>query len=745
MYEKSFRKNINLESLVTRVPHILLTNWFQRMFVSPAQGDYLERLLSSYGSTTSFDWLHVCVSVIPTLCLIFGMYLLIFSAIKLAEFKSQKLTNEQLAAKKLELTISNLTKMLYFIVVLFIFEIINKVNWDRQLYLFGEFFVSNAAVSTQVCILLFFSFFGVLLLKIYVQREKVEAIDLPAVLFFLLFFLLIITYSNNFIILLIAIEGVTLCTCVALALTLEVSINWKTFFFSLQQPLTKILNSNKKALNHTLPEQEKKSDVLLPVETKKQANVNFFLKTVNPVSQSAISASLFYFLLNVVITISFGLVLFLLISSYNTLGFLELFSLLLDSNSEKMTLELKVILVLLIVLFCFKLGIVPFHFWLPSVFSGANYVILYFLAIPVKLTFLFLMYKLFYGLFFPYFYFWGPIFLVLGMLSIIVGSIGLFTQKDLKKFFAYSTINHFGYIFLAFGCGNFIGQQAFFIYFFSYLFMNVAFLYFISSLINIKTNKPIVSFAEISNVQFNSNILQFCFALVLLSMLGLPPLLGFWGKYMILMALIAYSNWIGYFFCFLVIITSVIAATSYLSIFKTLFISSKENLQIIKFHVFSLLMLKVFFFFTFVITFGWVLKYNPVFVTIFNNFIISVTFPDYIGPWNTIAQEFTNVLAYLDFSTVQQNYKLSDAQSVWQFFLFSHPDFFVYFGVDFTFLNFPQQVQNVFFLLREQNKDTTPFFLELIHNFFLEQSSYKTINDFLYNSPTILKICSHYM
>ena len=699
MLEKVSMKNVkNHVSLGISSHHILLTNLYQNKSVEPAQGDYLERVLSSYGSTTSFDWLHVCVSVIPTLSLIFGMYLLIYSSIKLAEFKNQKLTEQQLGAKKLELTISNLTKMLYYIGILFILEIVNKVNWDRQLYLFGEFFVSNAANSAQVCIILFFSFFGILLLKNYVQREKVEAIDLPAVLFFLLFFLLIIIYSNNFIILLIAIEGVTLCTCVALALTLEVSINWKTFFYSIPQPVSNILKEEKQKQD-TIVSKDNSTEVLRKKPAPKQANVNFFLKTVNPVSQSAISASLFYFLLNVVITISFGLILFLIVSSYNTLGISELFSLLLDSNNEKMTIELKFILILFIVLFCFKLGIVPFHFWLPSVFSGANYVVLYFLAIPVKLTFLFLMYKLFYGLFFPYFYFWGPIFLFLGMLSIIIGSIGLFTQKDLKKFFAYSTINHFGYIFLAFGCGNFIGQQSFFIYFFSYLFMNVAFLYFISSLVNVKTNKPIVSFAEISNVQFNSNLLQFCFALILLSMLGLPPLLGFWGKYMILMALIAYSQGIGYFFCFLVIITSVIAATSYLSIFKTLFISSKENLQVIKFHVFSLSTLKVFFFFTFLITFGWIIKYNPFFITIFNNFIISLTFPSYIGPWNTITQEFTNVLSALDLTIIEPNYKLSDAQLVWlwQLFLFSHPDFFVYFGADFSFFNFPKNVQNVFF------------------------------------------------
>ena len=76
--------------------------------------------------------------------------------------------------------------------------------------------------------------------------------------------------------------------------------------------------------------------------------------------------------------------------------------------------------------------------------------------IKVKLFLMFVFFRLFFGLFSTVSSIWGSYFLLFGLLSLIVGTWGLLFQMDLRKFLAFSTINHFGNFFLAFGCSAFL-------------------------------------------------------------------------------------------------------------------------------------------------------------------------------------------------------------------------------------------------------------------------------------------------
>lgn len=527
-----------------------------------------------------FDWLHVCVTVVPIVLFLYTTFLILFSSSISYKFaallKNQKydLTTTELNFIKedvfFELTVLNLKRAIRFLKVLLVLEIVNPVNWTRNLALFGGFLVSTPTISFVLCLLLFFAWIGFKLILDLVVRLKIIAADLAIILLFMLFFLCLMLYSNHFIPFYFGIEGTALSTCVALVLLFDS----KSFFDQFKLVWSKALPFQSSLKNFSF----KYSTLLQNWKLQKKLN------------QEAVAAGMLYFLLNIFVTIILAFVFFFLILNFNTLSFFSLWTIFLSISNANF--EIGLLIIFFLIVFSFKLGITPFHFWLPGVFSGANYGILFFLAIPVKIVFSFFLFKLFFTLFHSFFFLWGPMFLFLGLLSIFVGSIGLYYENQVKRFFAYSTINHFGNMFLAFGMGNFIGQNAFLIYFFSYILMNVFFINYVSSLTNTVTQKPIFSFGEINNIRFTNSISQIGFACTLLSMIGLPPFVGFWGKMLVLKSVLFTPTLLGFVLALFIVITSVIAAKSYLGVIKTLFISSYKNFQLSQLYPFSFFTIK---------------------------------------------------------------------------------------------------------------------------------------------------------
>jgi len=262
------------------------------------------------------------------------------------------------------------------------------------------------------------------------------------------------------------------------------------------------------------------------------------------------------------------------------------------------------LIVLLLLMFCFKMAIVPFHGWLLSIFCNTNYFILMLLTIPFKFIVYFTFLRL-YGIFLKYDYFFSTnLFLYFGLLSMILGSIGLYHQLHIRKFLAYSTINHAGYILLALTITTGGGFFAFLYYIIIYLITLVGFFYFIISIKQKHTGKTIIYFSELcgsNNEQIKS---YFLFSIILLSMAGMPPLAGFWGKFFIIKALLGFSqiSWVAIFVIFL---TTGISFIGYLRIIKLFFFlpvqtNIKEKKRLLKsFEIFSPRFQRVFVFICF--------------------------------------------------------------------------------------------------------------------------------------------------
>src|SRR5271167_4634197 len=179
--------------------------------------------------------------------------------------------------------------------------------------------------------------------------------------------------------------------------------------------------------------------------------------------------------------------------------------------------------------------------------------------------------------------------LVSSLFSLLIGTIVGLTQFRIKRLFAYSTISHLGFILLALTINSIESIQAFIFYLMQYSLSNLnAFILLIGigySLYNYvnenkeyeelldKTNSPIQLISQIKGFFYINPILSLSFAITIFSFVGIPPLIGFFAKQMVLSA--ALDN--GYIFLTLIaILTSVISAVYYLNIIRSIFFDSPE-------------------------------------------------------------------------------------------------------------------------------------------------------------------------
>jgi NADH-ubiquinone oxidoreductase chain 2 len=175
------------------------------------------------------------------------------------------------------------------------------------------------------------------------------------------------------------------------------------------------------------------------------------------------------------------------------------------------------------------------------------------------------------------------------LLSLLIGTIVGLTQFRIKRLFAYSTISHLGFILLALTINSIESIQAFIFYLIQYSLSNInAFIILISigyilycyvnnnkeyEELNDKNNSPIQLISQIKGLFYINPILSLSLAITIFSFVGIPPLIGFFAKQIVLSA--ALDS--GYIFLTLIaILTSVISGVYYLNIVKQIFFDKSE-------------------------------------------------------------------------------------------------------------------------------------------------------------------------
>jgi len=246
--------------------------------------------------------------------------------------------------------------------------------------------------------------------------------------------------------------------------------------------------------------------------------------------------------------------------------------------------------------FLFKVSAAPFHFWSPDVYDSIPTIVTTFVAIVAKISiFIFLLELVYYtnnNYAFSYNLQdinWTYGLLISSLFSLIIGTIVGLTQFRIKRLFAYSTISHVGFILLALSISSIESTQAFIFYLTQYTISNLnAFLILIAigfsfycyisnnkeheELVD-KNNSPVQLINQIKGYISINPILAISLTITIFSFMGIPPLIGFFGKQMVLSAALDKGL---IFLSIIAILTSVIGGVYYLNIIKEIFFGKSE-------------------------------------------------------------------------------------------------------------------------------------------------------------------------
>lgn len=323
----------------------------------------------------------------------------------------------------------------------------------------------------------------------------------------------------------------------------------------------------------------------------------YLLSTIYKDSELATSGGLMYFLLGGLSSCFILLGAGLLYANSGTTNIDNLYIINDISNvcSENSTIYnsyyIIISLIFMSVGFLFKVSAAPFHFWSPDVYDSIPTIVTTFVAIIAKISIFIFLLEIVHHLSKSNFnYIWTSNLLISSLLSLIIGTVLGLSQSRIKRLFAYSTISHLGFILLGLSINTVESIQAFMFYIIQYSFSNLnAFLllvcigytyhYYVNKEyenLKDKANSPIQLINQLKGYFYINPILCLSLCITLFSFTGIPPLVGFFGKMMILSA--AIDN--GYIFMsLLAILTSVISAGYYLYIIKQMFFHKTDYIK----------------------------------------------------------------------------------------------------------------------------------------------------------------------
>ena len=248
-------------------------------------------------------------------------------------------------------------------------------------------------------------------------------------------------------------------------------------------------------------------------------------------SLKSTEAGLKYFVLG---ALSSGLLLYGASLTYGYAG-TTLFSGILASLGEgDIPLGLLFGLVFLITGLAFKVSAVPFHMWTPDVYEGAPTPVTAFFAAAPKMAAMGLFARVLFGAFGTVPGDWGQVIAVLSLLSMVLGAVAAIGQRNIKRLMAYSSIAHMGYALMGLAAGTAMGVQAMLIYMAIYVTMSVGTFAFILSME--KDGQPVTDITSLNMYSATEPLKALAMLVLLFSLAGVPPLVGFFGKFYVVRA-----------------------------------------------------------------------------------------------------------------------------------------------------------------------------------------------------------------
>lgn len=218
----------------------------------------------------------------------------------------------------------------------------------------------------------------------------------------------------------------------------------------------------------------------------------------------------------------------------------------------------------------FKLSASPFHMWSPDVYEGAPTSTTAFFSVFPKVVIITLLIRIFFVSFHDFFLSWKNLFLICAFFSLLFGSFGAFAQKKWKRFLAYSSITHVGFILIGFLSGENFSIFSIFMYIMIYVVTIFSIFAFLIDLriCEYPQQNQVRYIQEITNFSSINPLLTISLTLILFSMAGIPPLAGFFAKVFVVLIGIQSST---YSLVIFSIIMSSVACFYYIRIIQSLY------------------------------------------------------------------------------------------------------------------------------------------------------------------------------
>jgi NADH-quinone oxidoreductase subunit N len=219
-------------------------------------------------------------------------------------------------------------------------------------------------------------------------------------------------------------------------------------------------------------------------------------------------------------------------------------------------------LALMLVGFGFKIAAVPFQWWTPDVYQGAPTSVTAFMSVGAKAAGFAALTRVLQSAFSPVFTIdWMIAAAVLAALTMTVGNLAALAQKDVKRMLGYSSIAHAGYILIGVAAANETGMHGVLFYLLTYTFMSVG-AFAVACVVERREGFSTV-LSDYAGLSQREPLLAAAMAVFMLSLTGIPPLVGFWGKLYVFQAAVeANMSWLA----ILGVINSAISLFYYLGV-----------------------------------------------------------------------------------------------------------------------------------------------------------------------------------
>jgi NADH-quinone oxidoreductase subunit N len=251
------------------------------------------------------------------------------------------------------------------------------------------------------------------------------------------------------------------------------------------------------------------------------------------------------------------------------------------SAGEAYPLVVLVIVTFILAGVGYKMASVPFHMWSPDVYEGAPIPITAFLSVASKAAGFALFIRLFYSTFQSSTIVgavdWSLMLSIVSALTMTVGNLAALPQQNVKRLLAYSSIAHGGYLLMGAVLLTPEGLQAILFYLIVYLFMNLGAFFVVILIANELGSETIDGYR---NLWSRAPFVAVAMAIFLFSLTGIPPFAGFFGKWLLFVAVIKQEL---YWLAIVGLLNSVVSLYYYARIVKAMFLETSDETETIPF------------------------------------------------------------------------------------------------------------------------------------------------------------------